>query len=344
MRRIFDVYVAIVVLLLISISLVGQEYSVVKIDAKKYQTVLLSDITTDVIPVAIENPEEPFDVISDVVYAKSYLFIIVYSIKSGQKTPLRILQYDNKGHFIKETVREDNEKIEYVTCDTVKNELYVSYMFRKKLSVYSFQGVKKRFITLKGHPLWYHDNCFFLRNDFVEQDGFRSIFYKYNMSTSEYNTVFDTVDLKADMREAYVPFPVVFSSHNNHVLFAKGNTIYRIQENILTPLAGFSIKPKPRMYSSYGLKCCIGDYLCLYYHLNIETMPHLYLKNMKTGKAYNLKDGIIEDVYKTGICNIKQTNRNGYFYFIKKEHEVINTNIINKNVDFIIFFAKMQQS
>jgi hypothetical protein len=103
--------------------------------------------------------------------------------------------------------------------------------------------------------------------------------------------------------------------------------------------------------NSIGEKGFIGKFLFVDY--TIDGQSYLYMEDLKTGKRFHVKndimimndvtskDGIIDDVFNTGKCMLRQGNQGNYFYFIKgnadiKRNNIGNISLRNGSVVFIV--------
>ena len=128
-------------------------------------------------------------------------------------------------------------------------------------------------------------------------------------------------------------------------------------------LFSWEVKPKEDYYyhkpfplSNKGI---IGNYIYINYIIRSlsDKYPNnrrcLYLKNLKSGKIYNInskKDKnshgtIYDDFYHTGYFDLmRQSNKPGYFYFIRQNNVVRNQiDNLNANKGVVFFIVKTKE-
>jgi hypothetical protein len=318
-------YLFVIVLLFCFQSVCGQKNKDIHIDASRYKTFELSEITENMIPVSLEDSDITFDYIDNVLWTDEYLFISVHSVEFNQKTPTRVLQYNSNGKFLRE-IGEQSSHTGTIMCDTDKKELYV--LNKQDVFCYDFSGTLKQVIKLKDRVLFYYKNNFWMQAWTPNKDIGRHKISNYNLLTNETNDIFFDIKDNSALGDAFIGRTPCFSTYNNMITIAFGldYAIYRIQGQKLVPIIKYDITPEPKVQMDkygYVFQGFIGKYLLLYYCRNWQ--KYLYIQDLKTGKTYNVKfeqdNGIKDDIMGTGFCDINPLNKEGYFYFIKKNND-----------------------
>ncbi|MDR0835378.1 MAG: hypothetical protein LBN11_02205 [Tannerella sp.] len=344
----FDVVTG-VLLLFLSVTAYGQR--TIKINAKDIVPMSLSDIATAVHHIDLEPAG--FEYISEVTYADPYLFINVHSIVNEQKTPTRMLQYNLTGKLVREILNEETEgsKIGKVMCDISQKRLFVA--FGRETKCYDFSGKLLNAIPITPSPKFYYNQQFWMtsvepKNDIIH----------YSLSNYDLNTFVKT-NITADIKDkvirgdggAFTACHPSFSVYDNsvHVAFSGlDNTIYRVQGQKLSPIIQYSTVPPPSMpIDKYGYKFqgFIGKYLFIHYMLKMQS--YLYVEDLSNKRTYNVKfimyptakEGITDDLFGTGVCDVRPLNVENHFYFVKKTNEATVKNG-NPDENYTIYIAK----
>lgn len=343
-----------VLLLFLSITAYGQR--TIKINAKDIVPVSLSDIATAVRHIDLEPAG--FEKIDNVIYADPYLFVNVYSIENEQKTPTRILQYNLTGKLLREILNEKTEgnKILKVMCDISLKRLFVA--FGKETKCYDFSGKLLNAIPIMPSPAFYYNQQFWMTSIEPKNDIIHYSLSNYNLNTSVKSKI--AADLKDKVTRggdgAFTGFSPVFSVYNNsvHVAFSGlDNTIYRVQGQKLNPVIQFTTVPdspaSSKSFDKYVHKFqgFIGKYLFIHYM--IKRQMYLYVEDLSNKRMYNVKvtihpnakeEGITDDIFGSGVCDVAPLNVENLFYFVKKTNEAT---VKNKKPDenyYTIYIAK----
>jgi hypothetical protein len=323
-------------------SVCGQTNKNISIDANQYKSFRLSEIADSIIPVFLSDSDIKFDHIDNVLWTDEYLFISVYSVEFKQKTPTRVLQYNSNGKFLRE-IGEQSSYTGTIMCDTDKKELYVPN--KQDVFCYDFSGALKQIIKLKGRAQFYYKSNFWMQTWTPDQSVVRYKISNYNLLTNETNDIFFNIEDNNAIGDSYIGRTPCFSTYNNMVTIAFGldYAVYQIQRQKLIPIVKYNIIPEPKApIDKYGyvFQGFIGKYLLLYYCR--EWQEYLYIQDFKNGKTYNVKfeqdNGIKDDILGTGFCNIKPLNKEGYFYFVKK-----NTDEKHSENLFSVYIAHILQ-
>lgn len=85
------------------------------------------------------------------------------------------------------------------------------------------------------------------------------------------------------------------------------------------------------------------NYAFVEYHILFE--PYLFCYNLLLDEGYNMKEGFTDDIFNTGIAEIKPMDlQNGEFYFVKNGYEVEETiDGVNEGSNPVIFFLKIKE-
>ena len=320
----------------------GQSPQKISIQTGENKTFNLSEIAEQIHSIMLKMDQtEPFDVITDVLWTKEYLFVSVSSIEFQQQLPARILQYDHKGNFIRR-IGEQGERVGKLLCDTLTNRLFISK--NKSVYCYDFGGKQIDTYLLSDSPDLYDNGYFWIKTSKPQKEG-KGVGYilsNYSIQTAKENILFNLTDHNVDSNGAFVARPASFSLRNNTpvVSFGIDNTLYQIHEKSVSPVIKFTIdKPTSVMVDTYGYQFqgFIGNYLCIHYLRNMQR--YLYLKNMNTGKIFQTKqtesEGIKDDMLNTGFCKIIPLNRSQYFYFVKKDSKPNLPDVIEHTIYFV---------
>jgi hypothetical protein len=327
----------------------------ININAKNIVSLSLSDIATVVHHIELEPAG--FEYISEVIYADSYLFVSVYSMENEQRTPTRILQYNLTGKLVKEILKKDEARGNVwcdMLCDVSQKRLFVT--FDKEMKCYDFSGKLLNTIPLTPSPAFYYNQQFWIPLVVPKKDIIHYFLSNYDLNTFVKNNI--AADLK-DMvirsdNGAFTSCHPVFSVYDNsvHVAFSGlDNTIYCVQGQKLNPVIQFAtVPPSPASFKSfdkyaYKFQGFIGNYLFIHYYINRQM--YLYVEDLSNKRTYNVKitlyptdkEGMTDDIFGTGVCDVTPLNVENYFYFVKKTNKATVKNG-NPDENYTIYIAK----
>ena len=259
-----------------------------------------------------------------------------------------VVQYDLSGKFIRE-IDCNGFITSNVAGDTVKRELYVPV--GNKIKCYDFSGNYKREYSLNSSSLYClcHKGILWIQSHQFQPDKSSiNILNKVNLSTGEIITLpfevkYDPVQIENGPLMGIGAISCL-SLYNDEVVisFDRDNTLYRIQQDKITPFVHWNISPPAQSHDILPMKAhgFIGENLFVNYRR--RGLFYIYLENLKTGKKHNISN-MVDDIFHTnGNCGIKSMNQEGYFYFYKERGDIKGNNVGNiplKNGP-VIFISK----
>jgi len=279
-----------------------------------------------VIPLEVKLPA-----MLDIFMTDEYLFTVSHT---------SVFQFDLSGKFLRE-IDCGGSVAHSISGDTIKKELYIPV--NNELKVYDFQGRLKKTYGLTNRSY----GCFFYKNTLWIQSHktFDNSIISYDISYLDFITEkesFLPIKIQKNMEEEgyFIIFPGIFTIQDKTVLFSfqrTDNTLYQIQKQdqrlnsflnlkLQIPSQNREKNNKDRI-ESWGF---IGKYLFVDY--KIDDQFFLYMEDTKTGKRLHTKnhngDGIIEDVFNSGMCTkITTFNREGHFFFSRKKESISEKSI-----------------
>jgi len=310
-----------IVLLLVSAFVFAQKEKKISIDTTNATHLKLSEIADPVLAIPLEEP----DMILDGIQVAEYIFVA--SLQS-------VYQYDLSGKLIRKI--PCNGYVSDISSDTIKKELYVPV--EKEIQCYDYSGKLKRRYRIKDICLnsLYYDNKLWLQSCRFENDSaYRTVSW-IDLSTGK-----ETVLPAGFNDDSNISSEATLTVYNKNVTvsFAYSDILYQIRGDNVLPIVSWDIKPVARTLYEKGItrwKGFIGDYLCINYNRNepldrigSNNQYYLYMENMKNGKIHHVKykydyatlsEGIIDDLFHTGYCEIrKPLDKQGYFFFTKSD-------------------------
>lgn len=313
----------------------AQEVKEISINTQDTTSLKLSQIAESVTPISL-NKKIDF---------LQFLHFTDQSIFACGATD--IYQFTTSGEFIKKV--DCGNRIQFITGNDDTKEIYVATS-GKKIKCYDYSLNKKKEYKTKytANSIFYLNKYIYLHSYMVLDVGIGYTISKINTVTGEEDELNDlnAYNLNSETKSAHGAISNAnFFTYNNELFLAPSmdSVIYKIKENKITPYYNWKIKTrdgyyyyKPFVLSNKGI---IGNYIYINYIIrNIsDKYPNnrrcLYIKNLESGKIYNLNSKedknshgtIFDDFYHTGYFDLMQlSNKPGYFYFIRQNNATNN--------------------
>ncbi len=332
----------------------AQEVKEISINIKDTTSLKLSQIAESVTSVSLNKN---IGRITFLHLTNQYIFVCGMS---------EIYQFTTSGDFVKEV---DCENYIYsITGDDDTKEIYVATN-GKKIICYDYSLNKKEEYKTKytSNSIFYHNKYIYLHSFMELKVGIVFGISKINTSTGK-ETFYDLKEYNLNSNSKTTHGAISnadFFIYNNELLLAPSmdSVIYKIGDNKVFASFSWEVKPKEDYYyhkpfplSNKGI---IGNYIYINYIIRSlsDKYPNnrrcLYLKNLKSGKIYNInskKDKnshgtIYDDFYHTGYFDLmRQSNKPGYFYFIRQNNVVRNQiDNLNANKGVVFFIVKTKE-
>lgn len=346
--------IQLLMLLMFFLAVYGNCQKVIHIDARENIAELkLSEIASEVIPISFSNSNTHFD---EVFLTNKYLFIA---------SKENVFQYDMKGNLLGQI--NSDKWISGLTGDESSSILIVAV--DKQLLFYDFKCQLKEAVEVKD-PV---SSCFYHNNKIWIQSGklLSSEEYTYIIRISywdinakkEFITSFEHLSppISKEQNVNFMP-KFAFSTLNDKIVFSfpRANALYEINGDHIEPIIKWDIHPLPTTLYEKGLIATsgvVGKYLFINYNRTLtkeevisQNTSYLYMEDLNSGKSYNIKfeqanmaltSGIKDDMFYTGYCKIKRTNRDGYFFFVKSKSNLLNEFTLREGNMFFIVKTKM---
>lgn len=283
----------------------------------------LSDIAekTTVIPL-----EKKISLVQGMFWTGDYLFIA--SLKD-------IYQYNASGKFIR-SIPCNGKIITGITGNISMNEFYVSVNIsddKCEIWSYNYLGKIKRKIALKNPSvvsILFHNDLLWVLSQKPVGNNTQGYYSYIDMFTETETFLTNTVNnppIKGTSGLIRAGFLGTLSASNN-CLYVNwdDNVIWRIKNKKVDYAYKCLVNKKYRS-ELIAQKGVIGNFLFFKYHLDDDD-SNLYLRNLVSGKTYNVKykgaygdysEGAVEDVYQSGFFDFDKEplTQEGYFWFIK---------------------------
>lgn len=206
--------------------------------------------------------------------------------------------------------------------------------------------------------------------EFLFKKHFWSVAYSHKNGIGDYSLVHTDLDgqNKDTIKSIKYKFPAFlvnnkvflfaaphFSVLKNelYVSFGIDNTIYKVDQQSLTPVHRLEFKNRPPSDTDILLtpgQLIFSRYVKCGYFMKGSSYYLLYDK--KNGKSYNIKyaqennkqpAGIEDDIFHTGYLNIVPTNVEDYVFFFRKREDLKGNKMFDpKNIDPTIFLVKLK--
>lgn len=347
------------VFILLWCNLYGQTVKTVDIDVVKTDLLNLSDIAEDVIAVPLDDTS---DILNRVFMTDKYLFVCGLN---------SFCKYDLSGKLLYGVkITEEFEYINDITGDAKKEMLFVAV--GNKLLFYDFACNQIKEVEAK-YPIercFFHDEKIWIQSGGVIEDNINACRISYwDMSLNK--ETFTSFEHKPHpiIANAVINPYFYFSIFENKPVFSFGdaNVIYRFDGINVKPVIKWNIDipiKTPYERGIFNYNGVVGKYLIVNYirYLTQEeekkspNTSYLYVEDMKTKKAFNVKfkgnrndlilDGLKDDIYHTGYCKIEHPlNKEGYFYFTKTPNEIKKNPSVNIPVKSgpVVFIVKTKK-
>jgi len=281
----------------------------------------------------------------------------------------RLLQFDISGKFIRQIGSSGRGPGEYtgitgIAIDDIRSAIYVSAF--NKILCYDFSGRFLRefkanyseFITYVNDKLWTVSTKVGVKNansaDHVnttnlirfDSEGkiYDTIVVKKVILPSFSGTIFPQAYYISDPGTAqYLYYPVLVPEPEPVLR----DTLYEVKDNKLIPSikldfgkAGEIINGKKQVFIRSIYRT--GNYLFADYLYGRKEL--IFCFNISRVKAYNVKEGFIDDYFKTGIVQLRPLSLNNEtLYFIKEPFDIKgNINGVSENSNPVIFIVKLK--
>jgi len=329
--------IVVTLLLILPLLLQGQNIKFIRFKPKEVATLNLSQITEKVTPISLSSYKDlnkngyRFFYITD-----DYLFVI--------GTGNAIAQLNISGKYIKTVYCSGY--ITGITGDPVKKEIYICTNSKVICCDYSLT-IKKIFTTMYNtQSIFFYNNKLCIASYECKENGVsRGVTYRISsMNTDTGKEKFFPLEIKTrvDNQSVIVIQKSTFSVYNDQIVYSNpdnstysniiNSTLYGIKGDSIYPLIQYEVEPlggdSMYMITPLHRQGFIGKNLLVEYQMassvsTFHAQSFIYLEDMETGRGYNLKETINDDLYHTGNCKLDCfANKQGYFIICREENDL----------------------